>query len=390
MQWRIELLGRLRLTQGERVVTPFLTQKVGALLACLAYYRHQSHPREMLIELLWPEIDPEVGRHNLRSLLHLLRRQVEAAGSDAGSLVTVGRSAVQLDPAVATDVAEFVGAIEAAASAGQPQERAQQLTAAQSLYQGELLPGAYEPWVLTERQWLAELHLEALHRLAAALEQCGDLERAVEAAQRAVTADPLREESHHELMRLYAAAGRPSATVKQYQELERILQQELGETPSAATQALVAELRETARDAMLSRSPTVRTHRSAPEAEDLDRQYERPEPDRSLPGAPPGAPAPARLPVQFTSFFGREEAAARRAWPSPQPGGCRRNMAERSGSCLWPRSRRHGGSEMPSGTRCNCRLRPAESRWSRWWPPFLRSRPSCCWTISSNWSKRAR
>src|SRR2546423_12196520 len=64
MHWRVDLLGSLRVTQGGREVTPFLTQKVAALLAYLAYYQYQSHPREALIELLWPETDAEVGRHN--------------------------------------------------------------------------------------------------------------------------------------------------------------------------------------------------------------------------------------------------------------------------------------------------------------------------------------
>src|SRR5262245_26308447 len=36
--WRIELLGWLRATQGERVVTRFRSQKTGALLAYLAYH----------------------------------------------------------------------------------------------------------------------------------------------------------------------------------------------------------------------------------------------------------------------------------------------------------------------------------------------------------------
>ena len=51
---RIEMLGRLRVQQGERVITRFSTQKTGALLGYLAYYRERAHPAEMLIELLWP------------------------------------------------------------------------------------------------------------------------------------------------------------------------------------------------------------------------------------------------------------------------------------------------------------------------------------------------
>jgi hypothetical protein len=36
--WRIELLGRLRATQGELSLTHFRTHKTGLLLAYLAYF----------------------------------------------------------------------------------------------------------------------------------------------------------------------------------------------------------------------------------------------------------------------------------------------------------------------------------------------------------------
>ena len=48
----------------------------------------------------------------------------------------------------------------------------------------------------------------------------------------------LREEAHHELIRLYHAAGQPAAALRQYRELEQILERELGQPPSAATRAL--------------------------------------------------------------------------------------------------------------------------------------------------------
>jgi DNA-binding SARP family transcriptional activator len=40
--WRIELFGGLRAHQGDRVIAHFPTQRAGALLAYLAYYR--QHP----------------------------------------------------------------------------------------------------------------------------------------------------------------------------------------------------------------------------------------------------------------------------------------------------------------------------------------------------------
>ena len=49
--WRIELFGELRARCGDQVTTRFATRKTAALLAYLAFYRHQTHPRETLTPL---------------------------------------------------------------------------------------------------------------------------------------------------------------------------------------------------------------------------------------------------------------------------------------------------------------------------------------------------
>jgi DNA-binding SARP family transcriptional activator len=75
--WRIELLGWLRATHDDRVVTRFRTRKTGSLLAYVAYHRSRSHPRDELIELFWPELDLDAGRVSHRMALSSLRRQPE-------------------------------------------------------------------------------------------------------------------------------------------------------------------------------------------------------------------------------------------------------------------------------------------------------------------------
>src|SRR5438309_4773237 len=124
--WRIELLGWLRAAQGGRVVARFQTQKTAALLAYLAYHRRRSHPREALVELLWPGCEPEAGRNSLRQALSSLRRQLEPPGVPAGAVIVANRGSVELNPAaVTTDVAELEAALEAAARARDAAERAQ-------------------------------------------------------------------------------------------------------------------------------------------------------------------------------------------------------------------------------------------------------------------------
>src|SRR5206468_3485662 len=120
--------------------------------------------------------------------------------------------------------------------------QAECLERAVELYRGELLPGCFDDWVLQERQWLAERFFQALGQLLAHLERKSDFPRALEFARRGVAADPLREEGHADLMRLLAAVGQPAAALRQYQELERLLQQELGSTPSTATRCLAREI----------------------------------------------------------------------------------------------------------------------------------------------------
>jgi predicted ATPase/DNA-binding SARP family transcriptional activator len=328
-QWRIELLGELQAHFGSCVIRRFKTQKTAALLAYLAYHHRHPHSRDSLLDLLWPDIDPDSARNSLRVALHSLRRDLDLPDALATPVLVIDRGTIRMHPTATTDVAEFEAILQAAAAAPSPAARAARLAEAIALYRGDLLPGHYEEWVLTAREHLSELYLGALQQRVAALEQVGDLEGALEVARRAVGADPLREEAHYDLMRLYAAMGQPSAMLRQYQELERVLKEELGEVPSAATRALAEELRGNARTVVVARiaqraeAPPPPAALQAPGS----RRQARQQRDLSLsqPGAwrlEPGAASGAspELPAAFTRFFGREEEIARVAETLCSPG----------------------------------------------------------------------
>lgn len=242
-RWRIELLGGLRARTTDsvegRVVARFRTQKNGELLAYLASYLQRTHAREELIELLWPECDLNAGRNRLSNALSSLRHQLEPPGIPAGAVLQTDRAFVRLNPAlVATDVAEFEAALESAASAASHLERSQFLTTAVELYRGPLLPGYYADWLRPEQERLAGLHLQGLLELVECFSHAGEMARALEYTRRAVAADPLREETHRELMRLHLAAGEPAAALQQYRQIEQLLKEELGTAPALATRTL--------------------------------------------------------------------------------------------------------------------------------------------------------
>src|SRR5262249_15588736 len=148
----------------------------GALLVYLAYYRQRVHPREVLIELLWPESEPRAGRNKLSLALSSLRHQLEPPGIPAGAVILANRTAGQLTRArVCTEVAQLEASLSVAARAASGVEQAQRLAEAIDLYRGELLPGCCEDWVFPERQHLAEASLQVLDQLIQHLEQAGNL-----------------------------------------------------------------------------------------------------------------------------------------------------------------------------------------------------------------------
>lgn len=148
MSWRVQVLGRLALSQGSAVITHFESRMVGALLAYLALYPQRPHPREELIDLLWPEADLDAGRHRLRQALSTLRRQLEPPGTPYGSVLLADRHAIRLNPETFTcDAADFERLV-----------RQKRFAEAVALYAGDLLPGYYEDWILLERNRLTALY----------------------------------------------------------------------------------------------------------------------------------------------------------------------------------------------------------------------------------------
>ena len=240
---KIFLFNGLRVQQGEREITRFQTQKTGSLLAFLAYYANRSHPREMLIDMLWPDADINAGRHSLSMALSSLRHQLEPPGVAAGTVIQASRFVVQINAeAITTDVAEFEATLRAAAKARSQTEQTQWLEQAVFCYSGELLRGYYEDWMLTEQRRLADRLFEAAQTLAERWQASSDAIRAIDVMRRVVAADPTREEAHLSLMRLYDADGQSATALRQYADLERMLDQQMGETPSSVARQLAAHI----------------------------------------------------------------------------------------------------------------------------------------------------
>jgi DNA-binding SARP family transcriptional activator len=238
---RVRLLGGFEVWSGDQQVGGFESQKVRALLAYLACHRRRSFSRDHLAGLLWPEREADSARHALRQSVYNLRSKLP----DGEKVLVTSHSEIGINPKADfwVDVEEF----EEAVRKGTEREAIdpQQLSAAAQLYRGELLAGffvkespAFEEWLVAEQVRLRDSAVEALRKLMDSYRRRGEYRFGAHYARRLVTLEPLSEEGHRELMRLWALSGQRSRALAQYEELLNLLREELGVEPLEETRAL--------------------------------------------------------------------------------------------------------------------------------------------------------
>lgn len=288
--YTVQLLGGLGVVQADGSAVKIPGRKDAALLAYLVYYRQRPHPREELVDLFYSDNHPP--RAGLSAALKRLRDLFESLGASRNAVFLGDRDTVQCNPEVcATDVAAFELALRSAARAPDVDHRLRLQIEAAKRYRGDLLPGFYEDWVLAERVRLQTVYLDTLAQITAALENTGDLGGAIVHARRMVDADPLHEEAHETLIRLYAAAGQIDDARRQFRALARRLEKQ-GDAPDPALQKRLREW---------SRRPPQPDKREMP-----GMRRESPRADTEI---------SQRLPRRATRFFGREtETATLCAW----------------------------------------------------------------------------
>ena len=247
---KLFLLGSPRF-ERDGVPLQFDTRKNVALVAYLAV-TGQTHSRESLITLLWPELEPSRARAGLRRNLSTLKKTL------GEEWLVVDRETVGTDPDADLwlDVEEFRELARAWQAHGHPESELcpqclPALAEAVELYQGDFLAGftlpdsvTFDDWQFFQTEGLRQELAAALERLLRGHSALGAYQSAIPYARRWVALDLLHEPAHRELMRLYAQADQRAAALRQYAECERVLDEELGVQPDEETTRLFQLIRE--------------------------------------------------------------------------------------------------------------------------------------------------
>ena len=225
---------------GVRLDDRLAGQQSVLLFAYLTLNRHRLSSRDELERALWAD-----GLAHPTGLNPLISKMRRVLGAD----LLEGRSGLRLrlPENALIDVEAARSAVHTAESQVALEHWKQAWAPAQValfITQREFLPGHSAAWIEDERRQLTQIALRALQAYAVASLGSGgtELPAAVRAGRRLVQLAPLHESGHQVLMQALAREGNVAEALKAYADLQVLLREELGVSPSATSKRVLEGL----------------------------------------------------------------------------------------------------------------------------------------------------
>jgi len=242
-------LGPFRVFQDDQPVTEWPSAKGKAIFKYLIAHRQRPVVKEILMELFWPEMDPDAARNNLNVAIYGLRQALRA-GRPTFSHVLYQDDCYLINPELRVWVDSE--AFEMHRAAGQTLEEQSKFPeamgeyrAAEALYQGEYMEDdRYEDWMIPRRRRLEARYLDLLNRLVRYSYDREHHAACIALCHKMLSIDPCLEEAHRRLMRCYRRQGQPYLALRQYHFCVERLKEELDMSPAPSTVALYERIRD--------------------------------------------------------------------------------------------------------------------------------------------------
>jgi DNA-binding SARP family transcriptional activator/tetratricopeptide (TPR) repeat protein len=244
---RIVGLGRFEVSQGRRVIPDgeWRRRRAGELFRFLLLQHRRRTRRDVVVEALWPDQDPENAHALLHQASSALRRVLEPdlPGKFPSRYLRVRDETIELElpPGSTVDFELFESLVADCLRDGDGSPH--RLTEVLDLYAGELFPeDRYADWAMPRQESVARLAADAGVAAAEDLLESGDAIAAREAGRLALERDALDEDAVRISMRASIALGDRIGALRLYRSYERQLADDLGAVPSAELRELAASV----------------------------------------------------------------------------------------------------------------------------------------------------
>lgn len=223
------------------------TKRARDIFCYIATSRHRRVDKDVLIEAFWRDEELAVIEKNFHPTISHIRKALNSNQSFKQNFLVFRDGAYQLNAELSysIDAEEFETAVAEAEKAKRDKDAEAfrtNLETANELYRGEYMAGIYEDWAEERRHYFAEQHSRVLNALAKISFTDKSWSNALRFANQILQNDPYREDAHRLIMKIYAAQGKRSSVVEQFETLQSLLKKELGVHPAPETRKIFQEL----------------------------------------------------------------------------------------------------------------------------------------------------
>lgn len=252
-QLRVQTLGAFRVWRGSEEIAAQEWRRENArqLFQVLLTHRAQLLDRDQIMELLWPDQDPETMRRNFKVALSTLSKVLEPEHKANAPSAYITREGTLYGLRAGADLWLDVTEFEQLVGEGDRLLNRDPVAAQQcyqqvlALYQGEYLQEyPYADWLTEERERLLALYLRTADRVAQMLLAQEQWAEAIAIGESILARDDCWEQAYQVLMRAYTRLGNRPQALRTYQRCVERLRDELGVSPSVATMQLYQALNE--------------------------------------------------------------------------------------------------------------------------------------------------
>lgn len=241
-------MGSFQLYQDEEPVDEWASGKGKSVFKYLVTHRQQPVAKEVLMDIFWPDSDPDAARNSLNVAIYGLRQALRKGRPHFHHvLFEDDRYLLNYDLHIWLDVDEFQHQLSAAQKLQQRGNMEAALRfygACEALYRGEFLAeDRYEEWVIPYRRNLQDGYLRLLEQLSRYYLQQEAYANCITTCEKMLAVEPCREDAHRQLMRAYSRREQRYLALRQYHTCREALERELGVEPGQRTVELYEKIR---------------------------------------------------------------------------------------------------------------------------------------------------
>lgn len=223
------------------------TKRARDIFCYIATSKHRRVDKEVLIDAFWGDEELSAIEKNFHPTISHIRKALNSNQSFKQNFLVFRDGAYQLNPELSysIDTEEFETAMAEAEKAKRENDGKifrENLEKANELYRGEFMAGVYEDWAEERRNYYVEQYSRVLNALAKLAFSDKSWSNALKYSNAILQNDPFREDAHRLIMKIYAAQGKRSAVVEQFEALQALLKKELGVSPAPETRKIFQEL----------------------------------------------------------------------------------------------------------------------------------------------------